>query len=452
MDLRNSIHRNLIYPALLAASGAWMYRRLEELELSQYWSPEQLEALQLEKLNRLLKHARDTVAFYRARIPRTITSLRDLAQIPVLTKEDVRTHYSALVSKRPHGRVSRKITGGSTGAPVTIAKSSAGLAGELASMWRGYGWAGIHVGDRQARFWGVPRRGLPALRARLIDVATNRIRLSAFAFEDRDLSRFTSRLSRFRPDYFYGYVSAIRAYANYFVRRGLTPPTAPTAIITTSEVLGDSDRRTLSSIFGSPVYDEYGCGEVGSIAHECERGALHICCENLVLETVQEDGQPMPAGHPGDVLVTDLSNYAMPLVRYRLGDRATLKSARCSCGRGLPVIAAVHGREYDIIRNWKGQRFHGEFFLYIAEDARKAGLSVSGYQIEQAADRELIIRLVCDGDQFDGLSAYMAARIHKDFDADCRIAFSRVDRIAREPSGKLRVVKGSRIAAGDHEP
>lgn len=450
MDLKSAIYRNLVYPGVIGLRGAWMYERFRELQLSQYWSGEQLQELQLSRLNALLDYARNNVEFYRERIPGRISSMGELTDIPVLTKEDLRASYSSLRSTRSGGIVTNKTTGGSTGAPVTVAKSGAGIASELASMWRGYSWANIHIGDRQARFWGIPQERLAALRARLTDLATNRVRLSAFAFEDADLSSFTRRLSRFKPRYFYGYVSAIRAYADFFLRDGMRPPIRPMAIITTSEVLTKSDREALTSVFGCRVYDEYGCGEVGSIAHECECGSLHISIEDIVVEMVDSDGNPVPNGEPGDVLVTNLSNYTMPLIRYRLGDRATLASEPCLCGRGLPVIAAVHGREYDILQNWKGQKFHGEFFLYIVEDARKRGLPISGYQVEQIAERELLIRVICEDLLFEKVTSHIAGRIRRDFDSECRITFERVQRIPREPSGKLRVVK--RLGPGGTGP
>ena len=122
------------------------------------------------------------------------------------------------------------------------------------------------------------------LRYRLIDFIANRQRLSAFDITEESLKRYYKTLSEFKPKYLYGYVSMIEAFAIYLNEHQLKLPSSVLSIITTSEVLTDDSRVTIESATGLRVFNEYGCGEVGSIAHECERGSMHIMSDNLIVE------------------------------------------------------------------------------------------------------------------------------------------------------------------------
>src|SRR5690606_32007777 len=181
--------------------------------------------------------------------------------------------------------------------------------------------------DRKARY-----------RAMLADLVANRRRVSAFDLNDDSLARYYRKLQAFRPRYLYGYVSVLEVLARFIMDKGLKPIASVRSIITTSEVLSDAQRTLVESAFGVKIFNEYGCGEVGSIAHECEHGNLHIMADNLLIEV---DGDK-----EGELIVTDFFNLKTPLIRYRLGDYGRLSGANCSCGRSLPVLDNVYGRAY----------------------------------------------------------------------------------------------------------
>src|SRR5207249_28486 len=149
-----------------------------------------------------------------------------------------------------------------------------------------------------------------------------------------------------------------------------------------SEVLSAHDRRLIESTFATKVFNEYGSGELGSIAHECEEGSLHISAENMIVEVLDGD-RPCQSGEVGELVVTELNNYATPLIRYRTGDFAALSRAQCKCGRTLPFIENLFGRAYDTIRNREGKLFHGEFMMYIFEEAQRRNLGINAFQVTQ---------------------------------------------------------------------
>jgi phenylacetate-CoA ligase len=302
------------------------------------------------------------------------------------------------------------------------------------------------MGARQARFWGVPFTGAERRRARLIDFVCNRVRCSAFAFDARDLAQYERTLVKFRPSYFYGYVSMLVAFANYYRDRAVQPPFDLRCIITTSEVLTPSDRSLLEEVFGTRVFNEYGCGELGTIAHECELGSLHLNDENMIVEVLDGDRR-CAAGEKGELVVTDLNNVAMPLIRYRTGDFGAVSDIRCGCGRTLTVLQNVFGRAYDFVVSADGRRFHGEFLMYVFEEAQRHQLGIAQFQCQQNTVTDFTVRIIPEAGYDARSRELILGRMHEYLGRDINVTFETVAQIPREKSGKMRVIVGMTGAA-----
>jgi phenylacetate-CoA ligase len=306
-------------------------------------------------------------------------------------------------------------------------------------MWWAYGWRGIRIGDRVARFWGVPVTAQRRLLARAADLATNRVRFSAFAFTDADLERYWKRCLAFRPVYFHGYVSMLEAFAQYVRAEGYDGTRLGlTSIVATSEVLTSPQRQLLEATFGCPVQVEYGCGEVGPIAYECERGSLHVMAQDLVVEVLRPDGADVGPGEAGEVVVTDLNNRAMPLVRYQLGDFASVGDS-CPCGRALPVLKAICGRAYDFVLAPDGRRYHGEYFMYLIEDLRRSGIEIRAFQVLQTSANKLKVAVVPPADSIGAEERAVEALLGERLPG-MEVHAERTAVIPRLPSGKMQVV------------
>jgi phenylacetate-CoA ligase len=411
----------------------------------QYISALEIQDYQLLQLKKILTHAYQNSEYYKISFkqagihPAELKSLDDLNKFPFLTKNDLATKKKLIATKSNSLMASQKTTGGSTGQAVTLLKNTDALARERAATWTAYEWAGISIGDPQARFWGNPLYKSQLLKYKAIDMIANRMRLSAFEVRDSQLEIYYRKLFRFKPTYLYGYVSIIERFAKFVEENNYSLPSSIKCVITTSEVLTSSIRQTIEKAFQVKVYNEYGCGEVGSIAHECEYGNMHIMEENLICEVETSPKNP----EEGEIVITDLYNYATPLIRYRLGDFASLSNNKCACGRSLKIIGNIHGRAYDCIITKDGNSFHPELVMYIFEHLKQRTDSISQFQVIQESLDSILVKIVKSSNYDSTVENYIANEFKKRLSPTIVTKFEHVDFIEREKSGKLRLVKSN---------
>lgn len=433
----------LYYPSLLARRQ-WVPKYLPSLLTTQWKNNGYFESIQLKKAIRLIAYAKAHVPFYKEAYkniePLSLHTLSDLEKIPILSKTTLKKNSKQLINHNYSGHVLRKTTGGSTGAPVTIYQSSDSVAAIDAAYWRGYSWAGISMCDKQARFWGIPYSKTGKLITLMKDCALNRIRCSAFSINDESLLNYYRKVNRFAPRFLYGYVSMLEVFARFLLREKLQLNFSLVAVITTSEVLTPTHRQLFKNAFNCRIYNEYGCGEVGTIAHECEKGALHISSENIIVEIVK-DGKAVAPGEQGNIVVTDLNNQAMPLIRYNLEDLGWIDEMPCSCGRNLKILGGVVGRAYDTIYNKEGKGFHGEFFMYMFEELQDKGIVVSSFQVIQESFENFTIKVITLDSSMEAIESHIVQRVKQYYGDYANIKINFVDSIPREKSGKIRLIK-----------
>lgn len=437
------LHKRIVYPSVLALTGqSGMYRELGRLRTLER-DPKALRRVTLGRLARVLDAAR-RVPFYGTSMDRVGAADRDplmqLSQFPLLRKADLQSRLEEL---RVPGasRGTRKTTGGSTGEPVTVVKSHHGVARERAASWLGYGWFGVRIGDRAVRFWGEPRTRGRQVRSFLADVAMNRKRLSAFAFREQDLRQYWETCRRFRPRYLYGYASMLEEFARYVLRENLPGRSLNLkVVIPTAEPLTASRRTVMEEAFGSPVQNEYGCGEVGPIAYECPEGLLHIMSQNVLMEVLDKNAEPVGPGGSGEIVVTDLNNRSTLLLRYVLGDYATVASG-CDCGRAFPALSAVWGRAYDFLEDSTGRRYHGEAVMYIFEDLRDRGVEVGRFQVIQGRPGHIRVRVVPPAGGGKPVDTEAIERMCVERLGGMETMIELVDTIPRAASGKIHLIR-----------
>lgn len=438
--MNKTLSKYFFYYPVTLAKGERVYKYLSKYRRFQWLRTEEIKAYQIARFKKILEYALSQSPFYSELYKRygidhrEIKTFNDIDKIPAISKSALIENFSKISTKLKYIS-GTKTTGGSTGQPVQVKKNPGALARERAATWRSYEWAGVGVGDRQARFWGNPHSTGGRIKASLADLASNRFRISAFDLTDSALFSYYHKLVSFRPVYLYGYVSAIKKFTEFIRDKNLRRIPSLKCIITTSELLTDIAAQEMQAVMGCKVFNEYGCGEVGSVAHQCEHGNLHIMAENLLVEVVENEHSH------GEILVTDFFNFATPLIRYRVGDCGILGDSLCPCGRGLPLIKSVSGRAYDLIKTPRGKIIHPEAAIYIFESLQAETGAFNQFQLVQASVDKILIRIV----PTEKWSEKLVARLKQDFkvyiDDQIDYEIEVCSDIKKEKSGKIRLVK-----------
>ena len=434
----------LLYRAIQRSRREPVMRVLSELESSQWWPEDRLLADQVRRLQSVLEaascapHYRRAWASSHVRLP--LRDRSDLAALPLLDKATLRADPDALLNPRYRGPVNRHVTTGSSGVPLSVIRSRTAGAYGRASQIRGRSWFGLRLGDKEVRFGGIALERLGRTRALLIDRLMNRVRLGSFDLSDAALERALEAVRRERPVLLYGYPSALAAFAAFLLRRGAGRDIGLKIVQTSSERLYEHRREIIRSAFGCPVVDEYGAAEVSILGMECPEGALHQAAESVLIEITDGQGQPVPPGSEGEVVVTDLNNLAAPLVRYRLGDRARMIGGACPCGRGLPRLEVLEGSSFGTVTLPDGRTISGVLFYFLAESliARKdAGLSEI---VVVRRGGSFVARAVPRPEGNPSHRQELAARLEELLGMEVPIEI--VDRIERRGSDKYRILIG----------
>ena len=439
------MHKNLskflfYYPATML-KGEPIAFLMNEYRRNQWLGQEELADLQLSRFKTILAYAYKNSDFYRKLYdgagvdPESIRNLEDLKNIPTISKRDLINSLGEMSVDSGRFFRSSKTTGGSTGQPVKLYKNPMALARERCATARAYEWAGLCIGDPQLRFWGVPHSTAGKAKAFITDLIANRKRVSAFDLTSESLNHYHREALAFKPGFIYGYVSVIEIFARHILDNRLSPIPSVKSVITTSEILTEKSRQIISEAFGVSVFNEYGCGEVGSIAHECEHGGMHVMSDNVLLE-VESDGSG-----GGEIIVTDFYNFSTPVIRYRLGDYATLSDNRCRCGRGFPLLESIHGRAYDVLQMPSGSRIHPEAVIYVFEGIQSKTNAFEQFQVVQESLDQVLVRIIPNKNWSDDIQRMLVSDLKRDISNDINYNIQIVDEIFREKSGKLRLVK-----------
>ncbi len=399
MSLYNALTRHVLAPSLDLIRGARTMKCLAELEETQWWSRERIEELQAERLRKLIEHAYSSVPYYRRVMvergltPMDITSAAGLPKLPILTKDIIRNNLEAMCSEEPlRNRLVQSYTSGSTGNPLLFYSSTDEQRSHgLARAIRAREWAGVRLGDRSLHIHFRPEplstRKRPAAWVRqelkrVVDV-------DACSISEHTLPGTIERMKRMEPFYLGSYPSIIFFIASFISDSGLSAP-HPLAIITGGEQLLDHQRELIAEVFGTEPYSKYSSFENWEIASECpSHSGMHLNAEDLILELVDEGGATTPTGERGRILITNLHNYGMPLIRYENGDYSSLAAAPCPCGRGLPLLDSLLGRITDFIYAGSGRRVAAIGIPF----HRLAALGITQYQVVQDEPGRILLRL-----------------------------------------------------------
>ena len=431
----------------------WMITRnagncYEMLDRSQWLAPETVKELQDAKLRRLVDHAYRHVAFYREAMdgfgvrPEQIQTLEDLRQLPLLSKQDVREHlYFDLMSDNHRKKdVHRIATSGSTGEPLTCWVDRHQLEMRWAATLRSQEWTGYRFGDRSVRLWHqtINMDRVQVIKEKLDSWLCRRRLVPVFELDSDGVHAMEQVIRRHRPSLVDGYAESL----HHLAASGLDPSLRSVGIrgiMSSAQTLDERSREAIEKGFGTRVFDKYGAREFSGIAYECEYHAGHHVVAECCHVEILTDGKPAKPGELGEVVVTDLNNYVMPFIRYRLGDLAYAvdNSERCACGRGLPRIGAVEGRVQSMLLGTNNVAIPGSFFLHVLKDY---GYAVSRFQVEQSTPGEIVFRYVPAARFHPRVLETVFAEFRRYLGSDMKITEQPVGRIEMVATGKYQVI------------
>lgn len=389
------------------------------LNQTQWLNSHKIAEMQNARLSRLIWHAFSNVPYYQNIFklngihPNQIRTKEDLTKIPMLSKADVsESLYMDLFSIGHVKKEMHKIaTSGSTGQPFVTYADRRQLEMRFATTLRSLEWTGWKFGDRQLRLWHQ-RLGMSwsqAFKERFDALLLRRKFIPAFELTEIALEKLIQELNRYKPKLIDGYAESLNFLAMY-LKKGGRLAFKPKAVMSSAQMLTSTTRTEIEDALGTKVFDKYGAREFSGIAYQCEFSDHHHVMDESYIVEILNDGKPAKPGETGEIVITDLNNYSVPLIRYRIGDLAVAvdNSEPCPCGRSLSQIGDIQGRTQAIVYCSNGRWLPGTFFAHffkdydnivlhfqiIQEDRNSFGLKiVKGSQWNQKDWEELITDL-----------------------------------------------------------
>ncbi|MCQ6962315.1 phenylacetate--CoA ligase family protein [Methanolobus chelungpuianus] len=438
MPIDSILSRHLIFPAGDYIKRTKSLQYLKYLNRTQWLKPEELRQIQEQKLRHLIEYAYNNVPYYHKLFrsngltPDQIRTVDDLSKIPPLTKDLIRANGPDLLSSSV-SRMYRNTSGGTTGDPLVSYKDLNTMGCSLSSTYRGWSWGGYNPGDRYATLWRSPdtinkyssgiNRVQNALRRNLL--------LNCFDIGRENMYAHAVTLNKYKPKIIRSSPSAGFAMAEFLGAESVERP-SPMAFFTAAEKLYSFQRKRIESIFSCDVFDSYGSNEIRAMAYECEEHCgYHISVENVVIEFLS-NGEKTSPGELGEIIITDLTNFAMPFLRYRIGDVGIPSDETCSCGRGLPLLHSIEGRSNSIVQTKDKGLLKSSFFADLLIDSHL----VENFQIIQNSPSSADVRIQgSDASEREKILLLLRENLGE-FD----INLSHVSHIEPARSGKLQLV------------
>lgn len=449
MSVYGKFVNKITYP-LLASRDGWgqVKKKMGEFEESQYWSSDKLREYQLSKIKQLLTHAYQNSPFYRQRFDDAgfrhdqFQDFDNLSLLPPLKKTDLQNNLSNLVAKNfSVNQIHKDATGGSTGNHTPFYRDNNCLGVKKAIEYRCNRWAGWDIGEKVVYYWPAIQDFAPkkTLKAKIKNQLMYRsLMLYAGSQNEQILKDHYTQLSSFRPQLMRTFPNPLAVLAKYIQESGKPTPHIP-SIISVGEPLLESHRKLFEEVFGAKVYNCYVSRECGNMACECgeKSGLLHVNAEMVYIEPLGMASSRQD--EPTKLLVTDLTNYGMPIIRYQIEDLGVFSDDGCECGKGLPVFRMEAGRVSDfLISPYDKSRISGCSFLHhlIAE-----GPEVGQIQVIQDKIDHLKIKIVKSRGFHKDKLVHFDKVVENIFKGKMKYTIEYTEKIEREKSKKYFFTK-----------
>lgn len=441
--------RKPVMLGILKATNSPIPGELNFIRSIERQSREDIFGFQNQRLTALLQHAWKHTDYYRevlsdCRVVRDgKVDLDRFEEIPFLTKDILRDEADRLRAKVvPKGRspYPNSSGGSTTGQPASFWQDSYYWDMNIANKLYHFEVLGKELGDSEMKVWGSERdltTGTIGFTAKLKNYIYNRKFEQCFLLPEKQILSIINDINRFKPKIIWTYRDGMDVIASYILRNGLTPY-SPVAIYAGGATLYPHIVERIEKAFQAPVINFYGSRELGDVACQCEeKGGLHIASMFNKVEVIDKQGNSV-LDQEGELTVTTLMNYTMPLIRYRVGDVGNLTSEQCPCGRGWPMLGHVSGRVVDVLINSKGEHIDPIYMLMVGAAAFRD--LVQRYQIVQEDLSKIIVRIILtphvSEEQVQPQLMPLREKIKFLMGNDCDVIFEFVDDIPLTKSGK----------------
>lgn len=430
--------RKPVIYTLLYLSGSKIPQYLKEIESLEKLSHEEIKKYQAEKLEKLLLHAYQHVPYYHKILPKVgvidkngQVKLENFHKIPSLTKEVIRKEKNRLYSKDHIARKSYpNHSGGSSGEPIDILQEKKYSDWNIANKIHYKSFANQYIGDKELRLWGAERDILKSkvdLKQTVVDFVYNRKNLNAFRMTISNMRYFVDEINSFKPTWIEAYVQPMYELAKFIEENNLKAY-SPKGVLVSAGTLYPHMRETISRVFSCKVYNRYGSREVGDIACSCDLGKLHVSEWNNFIEVDSKN-------KIGNFFVTNLNNYAMPIIRYDIGDIGSKIKHRCGCGRSTGLLGTVEGREMSVFKARDGSVIPAEFFIHFVGVVFNDG-GIKKFQVIQEGYEQILIKYVSNQKDIKKLMSKVEESIGEVMGENVKISWLEVKDIEKMNSGK----------------
>lgn len=401
----------------------------------------ELRKYQERKLRELVKHAINTVPYYNKIFKKVgleaedIRSLEDLAKIPFLEKETVRTQTKNLISNKYKNCCLLSLqTTGTTGTPLTIYCDKRARRLHYAFYNRYLTEIGVNPFSKKAVIGGriiidPQQKDPPFWRYSKFQKS---LLLSSYHISELTVIHYINALRKFQPEFIESYPSSIYYISKIALDKGINATGITKCIVTSGETLFEEQREVIEKAFGVPVFDQYGSAEMCIFVGQCKFKTYHIYTDYAIIEVVK-DGRVLPPGEEGELVCTTFINKAMPLIRYKIGDKAILGNTRCLCGSDFPILKRLIGRTDDVIITPSG-RFIGRLSPVL-----KGFPIIEAQYVQKEIDR-IILYIVRAAGFSDKTRQQIIRELKKRFGNEMSIEIKYVNYIQRGKGGKFRNV------------
>ena len=343
----------------------------QELKNHQWNTLEENKKIQQKKLYKLIEYAGQNIPYYKKVIQEYNIQFsednifEDIKKFPLLTKEVIRNHFNELY-KFSDSTYFRNHTSGSTGEPAIFYQDKYFREWRTATKIFVNEWAGRKIGQPMVELLGAVQdilkedQGIKAYLRHPFYAVTS---LDSYRMTEKNMYDYVRKINTIKPYLIYTYTNSIDELARFIQTHHLAIY-SPQAIMTTAGVLFPEIRKRVEEVFGAPLFDNYGSRETGGIACNCEKNeGLHLMPDVHYMEILDDNLREVNLGKAGEIVVTLLTNYTMPLIRYTIEDRGILSKKTCSCGRGFPLLEKVEGRIRNMFKNKQGDLIDGAYFI-----------------------------------------------------------------------------------------